>query len=111
MMGEVTSLLTFSASTVHPALGSGLFYKLELPMHFEENELVFLANKLNQVEYESVDAPPFFGAWCSELKSGRLCHVGFWPNLLYMPGTVLNLGVWMFYRNWQAVTFISNNRK
>jgi len=110
MTGDVTSLLTFDASAMHPALGSGLFYKLELPLHFEEDELVFFANRLNEVEFESVDAPPFFGAWCSQLESGRLCHVGFWPNLLYQPGTVLNLAVWMFYRNRQAVAFISNNR-
>jgi len=111
MTGDVTSLLTFNSSTVHPSMGSGLFYKLELPIHFEEEELVFFANRLNEVEYESVDAPPFFGAWCSQLQSGRLCHVGFWPNMLYQPGTVLNLAVWMFYRNRQAVAFISNNRK
>ena len=111
MKGDVTSLLTFDARAMHPALGSGLFYKLELPLHFEEDELVFFANKLNQVEFESVDSPPFFGAWCSHLDSGRLCHVGFWPNMLYQPGTVLNLAVWMFFRNRQAVAFISNNRK
>lgn len=111
MTGDVTSLLTFDASTIHPAMGSGLFYKLERPLYFEEDELVFFANKLNQVEFESVDAPPFFGAWCSHLKPGHLCHVGFWPNLLYQPGTVLNLGVWMFFRNRQAVAFIRNNRK
>ena len=111
MTGDVTSLLTFNSSTVHPTMGSGLFCKLELPLHFEEHELVFFANKLNQVEYESVDAPPFFGAWCSHLDSGRLCHITFWPNVLYQPGTVLNLAVWMFFRNRQSVAFISNNRK
>ena len=111
MTGDMTSLLTFNASTVHPSMGSGLFYKLELPLHFEEDELVYFANRLNEVEFESVDAPPFFGAWCSQLKPARLCHVGFWPNLLYQPGTVLNLAVWMFFRNRQAVAFISNNRK
>ena len=111
MTGDVTSLLTFQADMPHPALGSGLFYKLELPIHFEEDELVFFANRLNQVEFESVDSPPFFGAWCSHLDSGRLCHVGFWPNMLYQPGTVLNLAVWMFFRNGQSVAFIGNNRK
>ena len=111
MTGDVTSLLTFNSSTVHPSMGSGLFYKLGLPLHFEEDELVFFANKLNEVESEAVDSPPFFGAWCSHLKPGHLCHVGFWPNLLYQPGTVLNLAVWMFFRNRQAVAFISNNRK
>jgi len=111
MTGDMTSLLIFNSSTVHPTMGSGLFCKLELPLHFEEDELVFFANKLNQVEYDSVDAPPFFGAWCSHLKSGRLCHITFWPNTLYHPGTVLNLGAWMFFRNRQAVAFISNNRK
>jgi len=111
MTGNLTSLLTFDASIMHLAMGSGLFYKLELPLHFEEDELVFLANKLNQAEFEAVDAPPFLGAWCCYLKTGRLCHVGFWPNMLYEPGAVEKLGAWMFFRNRQAMAFISNNRK
>lgn len=110
MMGDETSLLTFQAGMSHPAVGSGLFYKLELPIQFEQDELIFFANKLNQIEQESADAPPFFGAWCSQLDSGRLSHVGFWPNLLYQPGTVLNLAVWMLHRNSQARAFLENHR-
>lgn len=105
--GDETSLLTFRADYPHLCLGSGLFYKLELPFQFEEDSLVFFANKLNQVEFGSIDAPPFFGAWCGDFESGRLAHVGFWPNLLYQPGTVLNLAVWMITRSKQARGFIS----
>jgi hypothetical protein len=46
--------------------------KLELPQHFEKDALIFLANKLNEFEFHSVDAPPRFGAWWGELESGRL---------------------------------------
>ena len=80
-------LLTFSTSMRHPSLRSGLFYKLELPFQFEEEVVVDFANKLNVVEAGLIDAPPFFGAWCSQIKTGRLAFVGFWPNVLYQPGT------------------------
>ncbi len=58
-----------------------------------------------------MDSPPFIGAWCRKFNPSGIAYVGFWPNFLYQPGTVLNLAVWMLHRNRQAVTFISNNRK
>ena len=110
IMGDETSLLQIQTDIVHPAIGSGLFYKLELPICFEEDELVYFANKLNHTEMESVDAPPFVGAWCSQLDSGRLSHVGFWPNVLYQPGTALNIATWMLHRNKHAWAWIENIR-
>ena len=78
VLGDVTSLLTFQTDMPHPTLGNGLFHKLELPFHFEEDRLVTLANRLNQMEIESMDSPPFFGAWCSQLgKQSRIAFVGF----------------------------------
>jgi hypothetical protein len=111
MLGHETSLLTFQTDMPHPALGNGLFYKLELPIHLDEDELVTFANKLNQIEIESVDSPPFIGAWCRKFNPSGIAYVGFWPNFLYQPGTVLNLAVWMLHRNRQAVTFISDSRR
>jgi hypothetical protein len=111
-MGDVTSLLTFQTDMPHPTLGNGLFHKLELPFHFEEDKLVTLANRLNQIEIESMDSPPFFGAWCSQLgKQSGIAFVGFWPNFLYQPGTVFRIAVWMLHRNRQAVTFINDSMK
>ena len=108
--GDETSLLQIKSDTVHPAVGRGLFYKLELPIRFEEDELVYFANKLNQTEMESVDSPPFVGAWCSQLDNGLLSYVGFWPNLMYQPGTALNIAIWMLHRNKQAWAWIENIR-
>ena len=108
--GDKTSLLQIKSDTIHPAVGSGLFYKLELPTWFEEHELVYFANKLNQIEMKSSDAPPFVGAWCSQLDSGRLSYVGFWPNLLYQPGSTFNIAIWMLHRNKQVWAWIENIR-
>ena len=108
--GDETSLLQIKSDIVHPSVGSGLFYKLELPIWFEKDELVYFANKLNQTEMESVDSPPFVGAWCSQLDTGRLSYVGFWPNMMYQPGTAFNIAIWMLHRNKQARTWIENIR-
>ena len=110
MMGHKTSLLTFHSNMAHPSLGNGLFFKLDIPLPLDEDELIYFANKLNQVEMELADSPPFFGAWCSHIENGLLSHVGFWPNLLYQPGTVLNIAVWMRMRSNQAKAFVSNHR-
>lgn len=107
---DETSLLQFKSDTVHPAVGSGLFYKLELPIRFEDDELIYFANKLNQTKMESVDSPPFVGAWCSQLNNGRLSYVGFWPNVMCQPGTAFNIAIWMLHRNKQAWAWIENIR-
>ena len=54
---------------------SGLFYKLEPRLHFEEDELVFFASRLNEIEFESVDAPPLFGARRSHNNCGLKCSI------------------------------------
>ena len=108
--GDETSLLQIKSDIVHPSVGSGLFYKLELPIWFEKDELVYFANKLNQTEMESVDSPPFVGAWCSQLDTGRLSYVGFWPNIVYQSGTAFNIAIWMLHRNKQAWAWIKNIR-
>jgi hypothetical protein len=57
------------------------------------------ANRLNLFEFEAVDAPPFFGAWCVDFATKSLAHVGFMPNLLYIPGTAMNVAAWMMARS------------
>jgi hypothetical protein len=110
IVGDDTGLLTFHADMPHPALGAGLLYKLELPMRFEEEALINVANELNRVEVDAVHSPPFFGAWCSQITSGRLAYVGFWPNLLYAPETVLNISSWMVARQRQSLEIIGRIR-
>ncbi|MGD2272726.1 MAG: hypothetical protein PVI06_20180 [Desulfobacterales bacterium] len=97
--GHETSLLTLQANMPHPVLGHGLFYKLELPVQLDESALFDLCNRVNLFELYAVDAPPFFGAWCCNLNAGHLAHVGFWPNVLYLSGTALNIAVWMIHRS------------
>ena len=106
--GDKTSLLTFQTDTPHPALGNGLFVKLELPMRFPIKELSRIANKLNWVELESIDAVPFIGAWTASLHTNTLAYVCFWPNFMYRKGLILNLSFWMGHRNRHARAFVEN---
>ena len=97
--GHQTSLMMLQANMPHPVLGNGLFFKLELPLQFEETEVVDLSNRMNFAELNAIDSPPFFGAWCTKKESGRLAFVGFWPNLLYQPGTAQNIASWLMHRS------------
>jgi hypothetical protein len=108
MLGDKTSLLTFQTDMPHPALGNGLFVKLELPMQFPMEELSQIANKLNWVELESIDAVPFVGAWTASLGTNTLAHVCFWPNFMYRKGLILNLCFWMGHRNRHVRAFVEN---
>lgn len=98
IVGHSTSLVQFFSDQPHPILGNGLFFKLDLPVQFEPERLTRTANLLNLWEWKTVDAPPFFGAWCNDKKSGLLSHVGFWPNAMYQSGTVTNIAIWMMHR-------------
>jgi len=108
IQGDRTSLLTFVADMQHPVAGNGLFYKLELPLLFDTDELAGLANDLNVFETSGVDVPPFFGAWCGQISSGSLSHVGFWPNGMFMRGTVANIASWCMLRSRLARQFVGN---
>jgi hypothetical protein len=97
--GHCTSLLEVRADVPHPAAGNGLFYCLRLPLNLGDDEASRLAAKLNRVEAESIDTPPFFGAWCAWPGTGTLSFGGFWPNLLYRFGTAANIAYWCWARN------------
>lgn len=97
--GDCTSLLEICADVPHPAAGNGLFYRLTLPLNFGERESYSLAVKLNRAEVQSLDTPPFFGAWCTLPESGTLSFTGFWPNLLYRFGTPANIAYWSWARS------------
>jgi len=97
--GDSTSLLTLDTRVSHPRLGDGLFFHLELPREFSEEELPVIANWLNRIEADAVDAPPFFGAWCTGLSETRLVFVGFWPTLLYRDKSLQTLAAWLKVRS------------
>jgi hypothetical protein len=106
--GHETSLLTFESEMRHPSLGNGLFFKLELPDAYSEDELVALVHHLNRLEVTGADVPPFFGAWCSKLTTGRIAFVGFLPNLAYWPGSVNHISAWLKIRAQYARAAIGN---
>jgi hypothetical protein len=97
--GDCTSLLQIRADQPHPAAGNGLFYRLDLPTNFSDDEAHEWAARLNRVELEAVDTPPMFGAWCTKPQSGTVSFAGFWPNLLYKSGTVANIAFWSWARS------------
>ncbi|NNE67195.1 MAG: hypothetical protein HKN33_11575 [Pyrinomonadaceae bacterium] len=102
-----TSLLQFDTREIHPNLGAGLFYKLELPMDFSELQLIDLSRILNDLEFASFDGPPLIGGWAGIQSRGSLVHIGFWPNNMHWPGIVTNLSVWMIERNRWACSVIN----
>ena len=97
--GDCTALLEIRADQPHPSAGNGLFYRLSLPASFSDNEAREWAAKLNRAELEAVDTPPLFGAWCTLPKSGTVSFAGFWPNMMYQPGTVTSLAFWLWARS------------
>jgi hypothetical protein len=99
MFGDHTSLMTFRTDETHLVAGNGLFFRLDLPLSFEREQLAESANYLNVFETTGVDVPPFFGAWCSQLDNGTLTYVGFWPNCMYKAGTVANIASWCRIRS------------
>jgi hypothetical protein len=108
MLGESTSLMRFQSDMPHPVAGSGLFFRLDLPINLDREELVDCANYLNFYEAKGVDTPPFFGAWCSQLDNGTLTHIGFWPNFMFMRGTIANIAFWCRARSWIARQALGN---
>lgn len=99
MVGDCTSMLQIRSDQPHPAAGNGLFYRLSLPTNFSDEEAQDCAARLNRAELEGIDTPPFFGAWCTMPKSGTVSFAGFWPNLLYQPGTAANIAFWSWARS------------
>ena len=108
MLGESTSLMRFQSDMPHPVAGSGLFFRLDLPINLDREELIDCANYLNLYEAKGVDTPPFFGAWCSQLDNGTLTHIGFWPNFMFMRGTIANIAFWCRARSWIARQALGN---
>jgi hypothetical protein len=94
MLGDCTSLMRFQTDMPHPVAGNGLFFKLDLPITLDREQLAECANYLNVYEAKGIDTPPFFGAWCSKLDNGTLSFAGFWPNCMYQKGTVVSIASW-----------------
>jgi hypothetical protein len=65
-----TGVITLSASSRHPQLGSGLLGVLTIPTNYEPDVLLALCHELNLAEPTSPTARShFFGAWCPDPNS------------------------------------------
>lgn len=117
VIGDETCLFTMRSDLRRPPLGKGLSFRLELPRSFPETELIQIVSKLNWLETGALDMPPFFGAWSTRIAcsaaaelTGRICFAGFWPDLMFHPGSAQNLAVWMRQRAVFAREVIENQR-
>ena len=109
MLGQRTSLLRIRSDESHPLAGNGLFYRLDLPPDFDEEEAKSWAARLNRIEAESIDTPPFLGAWTTRTGSRTLSFAGFWPNVMYQRGTATNIAFWCAARSHLARLMIGNS--
>lgn len=96
--GSRTSLLQLASGGRHAWLGAGLFARLWLPVQ-TDGPATGLAAYLNARESEALDAVPFFGAWTARPNHRHPSFVCFWPNSVWIPGSAINLAVWMKARS------------
>jgi hypothetical protein len=94
IVGDRTSLLQFNSEVRHPTAGNGLAFRLVLPSSAEDAELYTLADTLNELEVSGIDVPPSFGAWVLLPQFRSVAYTGFWPNCMYVPGTVGSIAAW-----------------
>jgi hypothetical protein len=92
--GDSTSLLQFNSAVTHPTAGNGLAFRLVLPVSPNDVELFALADTLNELEISGIDIPPGFGAWAFLPQFNGVAYTGFWPNCMYVPGTVGSIAAW-----------------
>ena len=100
--GDSTSLLQLNCEVTHPSAGNGLAFRLMLPVTAGEAGLFALADTLNEIEVSGDDVPPGFGAWALLPKFNSVAYTGFWPNCMYVPGTVGNIAAWCRTRSSMA---------
>lgn len=108
MLGNSTSLLQFNSEVMHPTAGNGLAFRLLLPVSPKDVELFALADTLSELETSGIDIPPGFGAWAFLPQFNGVGYTGFWPNCMYVPGTVGNIAAWCRTRSQFARQVIAN---
>lgn len=98
--GHRTALLQVDGAAFHPSLGRGLLCVLQMPDRIDDKRrLAHLVNRLNQLEMESTDLPPHFGAWCIGKQGNNPAYVTFLPNAAHaIAGVAVNLAVWSAVR-------------
>jgi hypothetical protein len=106
--GDRTSLLQFNSEVTHPTAGNGLAFRLVLPVSAKDVELFALADTLNELEISGIDIPPSFGAWAFLPQFNGVAYTGFWPNCMYVLGTVGSIAAWCRTRSRFARQVIVN---
>lgn len=105
--GGRTSLLTIKNDR-HRLWGNGLLAQLELPVDLNFGEGAFVnLNHLNRIEFDTIDAPPMFGAWTLSPMLNP-CFKSFFPNQYSsaVPGLVVNLCAWSQQRAFKAKDWV-----
>ena len=94
--GHKTALWTMSSKDSHPALGGGLFCLLQLPVSFENEQLLKILNILNTAEMAPNDLPPHFGAWTTGQRGDNPAYVAFLPNIMHSEAKNIhvNMSIW-----------------
>lgn len=94
-----TFLCQLSIDSDHPVLGKGLLSTLRIPINFAgTEEAIAMAAKLNAWELQSLDMPPFYGAWCLDPAGTSPAYGMFLPRSLCFPGMPIVIARWMIAR-------------
>ena len=104
--GRSGSYLLFSTREAHPALGSGLQCRLELPVELRGDQAIDMVNQLNLQENRDRAAEPSFGAWCPVPYAPSIAWVSFVPESLYLPGLADTLCSSITWRSWKVLQMI-----
>ena len=93
-----TAMLHVSIDTPHPLAGVGYLSTIALPIDPPDQEIVEIANKLNELEHEELDFVPRLGAWAIRGLGDQLVYSMFWATPQSdesMHSTMMN---WMLQR-------------
>jgi len=106
--GRVT--FEMETATPHSAYGNGLSTRLNLPLSLPEDLAHHLCAVLNLLETREFTRSSLVGSWC--VSDSGIVFANFIPNILYVPGMVLNLALAARARTqWVATKLGDGNRE
>src|SRR5205823_6535547 len=83
---ERTSLLRATTEEAHPQFGSGILFRLSLPLTDPKEDWPKRALDLNTLELPSLTRSPFLGSWCAgDHGDQAITFVSCYPNIAYQP--------------------------
>ena len=97
---EQTTLLRIDSRERHPVLGSGLLFRLNLPLNQTKHEAGILAAHLNRLEQRGGVMAHMLGSWAVKSWNGAdLAYVSFVPTIMHKKNLLMNLVMSMFNRS------------